>query len=100
MAKSKKELTDLEKVTKQARAMVTIYGLNDKLGNITYYDSTGQSEYSFSKPYSDETAKVIDEEISALIEGQYQRAIQILEENKEKLNLFNRIETNPRKWKH
>jgi cell division protease FtsH len=79
-------LSDLEKVTRQARAMVTIYGLNDKIGNVTYYDSTGQSEYNFSKPYSDETAKVIDAEISELIEGQYQRAIQILEENKDKLN--------------
>ena len=79
-------LSDLEKVTRQARAMVRVYGLNEKIGNVTYYDSSGQSEYSFSKPYSDETAKVIDEEISSLIEGQYQRAIQILEENKEKLN--------------
>ncbi len=78
-------LSDLEKVTKQARAMVTVYGLNDKLGNITYYDSSGQSEYGFTKPYSDETAKVIDKEISDLIEGQYQRAIAILEENREKL---------------
>jgi cell division protease FtsH len=59
--------------------MVTIYGLNEKLGNITYYDSTGQSEYSFSKPYSEETAQVIDKEISAIIEKEYQRAIQILE---------------------
>jgi len=79
-------LSDLEKVTKQARAMVTIYGLNDKIGNVTYYDSSGQSEYSFSKPYSDETAKIIDTEISALIESQYERAIHILEENKDKLN--------------
>ncbi|WGK93936.1 MULTISPECIES: ATP-dependent zinc metalloprotease FtsH [Flavobacterium] len=79
-------LSDLEKVTRQARAMVTVYGLNEKIGNVTYYDSSGQSEYSFSKPYSDETAKVIDEEISTLIEGQYQRAIQILEDNKDKLN--------------
>ncbi|MFV8342729.1 ATP-dependent zinc metalloprotease FtsH [Flavobacterium sp. XS2P39] len=79
-------LSDLEKVTKQARAMVTIYGLNEKIGNVTYYDSTGQSEYSFSKPYSEETAKIIDEEISLLIESQYQRAIAILEENKDKLN--------------
>ena len=78
-------LSDLEKVTKQARAMVTIYGLNEKIGNVTYYDSSGQSEYSFSKPYSEETAKVIDEEISALIESQYQRAIQILEDHKDKL---------------
>ncbi|URC11058.1 ATP-dependent zinc metalloprotease FtsH [Flavobacterium sp. B183] len=79
-------LSDLEKVTRQARAMVTIYGLNDKIGNVTYYDSSGQSEYNFSKPYSDETAKIIDKEISELIEGQYQRAIEILEENKDKLN--------------
>ena len=79
-------LSDLEKVTRQARAMVTIYGLNDKIGNVTYYDSSGQSEYNFSKPYSDETAKVIDKEISELIEGQYTRAIAILEENKDKLN--------------
>lgn len=78
-------LSDLEKVTKQARAMVTIYGLNDKLGNITYYDSSGQNEYNFSKPYSEETARTIDEEISILIEAQYQRAIQILNENKDKL---------------
>ncbi|WP_348797017.1 ATP-dependent zinc metalloprotease FtsH [Flavobacterium adhaerens] len=79
-------LSDLEKVTRQARAMVTIYGLNDKIGNVTYYDSTGQNEYSFSKPYSDETAKIIDTEISQLIEGQYQRAIEILQDNKDKLN--------------
>ena len=79
-------LSDLEKVTKQARAMVTVYGLNEKIGNVTYYDSTGQSEYSFSKPYSEETARIIDEEISLLIESQYKRAIEILEENKDKLN--------------
>jgi cell division protease FtsH len=84
-------LSDLEKVTKQARAMVTIYGLNDKLGNITYYDSSGQSDYNFSKPYSEETAKTIDQEISLLIEEQYQRAIKILEDNKDKLNLLANI---------
>jgi cell division protease FtsH len=78
-------LSDLEKVTKQARAMVTVYGLNDKLGNITYYDSSGQSEYNFSKPYSEDTAKLIDQEISALIEEQYRRAIQLLEDNRDKL---------------
>ena len=66
--------------------MVTIYGLNDKIGNITYYDSSGQSEYNFSKPYSEETAQIIDKEISILIEEQYQRAIKILGENKDKLN--------------
>jgi cell division protease FtsH len=78
-------LSDLEKVTKQARAMVTIYGLNDKIGNLTYYDSSGQSEYNFSKPYSEKTAELIDKEISLLIEGQYQRAVKLLEENKDKL---------------
>ncbi len=78
-------LSDLEKVTKQARAMVTIYGLNDKIGNLTYYDSSGQSEYNFSKPYSEKTAELIDKEISTLIESQYQRAIKLLEENKDKL---------------
>jgi ATP-dependent metalloprotease FtsH len=78
-------LSDLEKVTKQARAMVTIYGLNDKIGNLTYYDSSGQTDYNFSKPYSEKTAEMIDQEISAMIELQYQRAIQILQDNKDKL---------------
>ncbi|WP_396161347.1 ATP-dependent zinc metalloprotease FtsH [Flavobacterium sp.] len=78
-------LSDLEKVTRQARAMVTIYGLNEKLGNITYYDSSGQSDYSFSKPYSEDTARIIDSEISKLIEEQYQRAISILTQHKDKL---------------
>jgi ATP-dependent metalloprotease FtsH len=78
-------LSDLEKVTKQARAMVTVYGLNDKVGNVTYYDSSGQSEYNFSKPYSEDTARTIDKEISILIESQYQRAIALLQENKDKL---------------
>ncbi len=78
-------LSDLEKVTKQARAMVTVYGLNDKIGNLTYYDSSGQNEYGFTKPYSEKTAALIDKEISGIIEEQYQRAIKILEKNKEKL---------------
>ena len=79
-------LSDLEKVTKQARAMVTIYGLNDKLGNITYYDSQGQNEYAMDKPYSQETAVVIDKEISKIIEAEYDRAIDILSNNREKLD--------------
>ncbi|RZT00114.1 ATP-dependent zinc metalloprotease FtsH [Aquimarina brevivitae] len=78
-------LSDLEKVTKQARAMVTIYGLNDKVGNLTYYDSTGQSEYNFTKPYSEQTSELIDKEISNIVEKQYQRAIALLEEHKDKL---------------
>ncbi len=80
-------LSDLEKVTKQARAMVTVYGLNDQIGNITYYDSSG-NDNGFSKPYSEETAKVIDKEISDIIEKQYQRAIQLLEQNKDKLTVL------------
>tara|TARA_R110002012_G_scaffold17930_5_gene66716 strand:- start:24553 stop:26502 length:1950 start_codon:yes stop_codon:yes gene_type:complete len=78
-------LSDLEKVTKQARAMVTVYGLSEKVGNLTYYDSSGQSEYGFTKPYSEKTSELIDDEISRIIEEQYQRAINLLEENKDKL---------------
>ena len=79
-------LSDLEKVTKQARAIVSVYGLNDKIGNITYYDSNGQTDYNFTKPYSEETAKKIDEEISLIIEKQYKRACDILKKNKSKLS--------------
>ncbi|MEN3322763.1 ATP-dependent zinc metalloprotease FtsH [Mariniflexile soesokkakense] len=78
-------LSDLEKVTKQARAMVTIYGLSDKIGNLTYYDSSGQNEYGFTKPYSEQTAELIDKEISDIIETQYNRAIKLLEDNRDKL---------------
>ncbi len=78
-------LSDLEKVTKQARAMVTIYGLSDKVGNLTYYDSSGQSEYGFTKPYSEQTAEIIDKEISNIIETQYQRAVDLLIKHKDKL---------------
>ncbi len=78
-------LSDLEKVTKQAYAMVSMYGLNEKIGNISYYDSTGQNEYNFGKPYSEETARTIDQEVSKLVEEQYARAKRILTENKDKL---------------
>tara|TARA_B110000467_G_scaffold161998_1_gene184213 strand:+ start:1170 stop:3092 length:1923 start_codon:yes stop_codon:yes gene_type:complete len=78
-------LSDLEKVTKQARAMVTVYGLNDKVGNITYYDSSNGNEYGFTKPYSEKTAETIDKEISSIIEKEYQRAIKLLQNNKSKL---------------
>ena len=78
-------LSDLEKITKQATAMVTVYGLSEKLGNITYYDSSGQSDYNFSKPYSEETAQLIDKEISILIEAQYIRAQAILKKHKKEL---------------
>jgi len=76
-------LSDLEKVTKQAYAMVGIYGLNDRIGNLSYYDSSGDNQ--FTKPYSDETARTMDEEVSKLVEAAYQRALHILTENREKL---------------
>ena len=78
-------LSDLEKVTRQARAMVSVYGLNDTLGNITYYDSSGQTDYNFAKPYSEQTAQKIDQEISKIIELQYDRAINIIKKSKDKL---------------
>jgi len=80
-------LSDLEKVTKTATAMVTIYGLNEKVGNVSYYNSQGDG-YGFSKPYSDDTAKIIDDEVKNMIEEQYQRAIKLLEKNKDKLTLL------------
>ncbi|KGL59743.1 ATP-dependent zinc metalloprotease FtsH [Polaribacter sp. Hel1_33_49] len=79
-------LSDLEKVTKQARAMVTVYGLNEEVGNITYYDSSGND--AFVKPYSEETGRKIDKEISKMIEAQYVRAIDLLDKNKEKLTIL------------
>ena len=85
-------LSDLEKVTRSARAMVSVYGLNDELGNITYHDSSGQGEYNFTKPYSEETAKIIDKEISTIIENQYKRALKLLKSSKSKLvKLANRL---------
>jgi cell division protease FtsH len=77
-------LSDLEKVTRQAHAMVTVYGLNDKIGNISYYDSRGET--TFTKPYSEATAKIIDEEVSAVIERAYDVALDILGKNRENLN--------------
>jgi cell division protease FtsH len=79
-------LNDLEKVTKQAFNMVAYFGLNERLGNISYYDSTGQQEFAFVKPYSEETARIIDEEIKKLIDTAYQRALKILQENKDKVD--------------
>jgi cell division protease FtsH len=78
-------LNDLERITKQAYNMVVYFGLNDKLGNVSYYDSTGQQEYSFQKPFSEKTAEVIDEEIKKLIDLAYARAVEILKSNKDKL---------------
>ncbi len=77
-------LSDLEKVTKQAQAMVAIYGLDDEIGNISYYDSSGQQS-GFTKPYSESTAQTIDKQVSKIIEEQYERAIEILRNNQDKL---------------
>ena len=79
-------LSDLEKVTKQAYAMVSIYGLNKKVGNVSYYDSQGRD--SFTKPYSEDTARIIDQEVSALIEEQYKRALETLTIHQDKLILL------------
>jgi cell division protease FtsH len=76
-------LNDLEKITKQAYAMVAYFGMSDKLNNLSYFDSSGSTEYSFSKPYSEKTAELIDKEVKALVDEQYQRAKKILSEHKE-----------------
>jgi cell division protease FtsH len=78
-------LNDLERVTKQAFNMIVFFGLNDKIGNISYYDSTGQQEYAFQKPYSEKTAQLIDTEVSIMVEKAYKRAVEIITENKEKV---------------
>lgn len=79
-------LSDLEKVTKQAYAMVSIYGLNDKVGNISFYDSSGQSDYAFQKPYSEKTAELIDAEVKGMVDRAYVRTKEILVSNRDKLN--------------
>ena len=76
---------DLERATKQAYAMVAVYGFSDKIGKVSYYDSTGQSDYSFNRPYSEKTAEEIDEEVRKLTEAACNRAKQILTANKDNL---------------
>jgi ATP-dependent metalloprotease FtsH len=78
-------LNDLERVTKQAYAMVSYFGMSDAVGNISFYDSSGQNEYAFSKPYSEKTANLIDEESKQIVSDQFQRAIEILTQNREGL---------------
>ncbi|MGP8217407.1 MAG: ATP-dependent zinc metalloprotease FtsH [Bacteroidia bacterium] len=77
---------DLEKVTKQAYSMVTILGLNDKVGNISYYDSTGLQDQTFQKPYSEATGQMIDEEVRKMVSEAYTKTKKILEEKKDKLD--------------
>ncbi|MBO7271132.1 MAG: cell division protein FtsH, partial [Bacteroidales bacterium] len=76
-------LNDLERVSKQAYAIVSYYGMSDKLSNVSYYDSTGSSDYSFKQPYSEQTAELIDKEVKTLIDEQYERAKKILSEQAE-----------------
>jgi cell division protease FtsH len=78
-------LNDLERVSKQAHAIVKFFGMNEKIGNVSYFDSSGQSEYSFQKPYSDETARIIDKEVHELVEKSYNRAKEIILEQKDNL---------------
>jgi len=74
-------LSDLEKITKQAYAMVSYFGMSEKVGNISFYDSSGQSDYGFTKPYSDKTAELIDQEVKEIIEESYLRAQEVLKNN-------------------
>jgi cell division protease FtsH len=84
-------LNDLERVTKQAYAMISYFGMSDKIGNRSYYDSSGQQEYAFNKPYSEKTAEAIDEEVKSLIDVQYKRAKDILKKNKKGLQALAEI---------
>jgi cell division protease FtsH len=79
-------LNDLEKVTKQAYAMIAYFGMGKVTGNVSFYDSSGQSEFSFGKPYSEKTAESIDKEVKELIDKAYEHAKTILRENKDGLN--------------
>jgi cell division protease FtsH len=81
-------LSDLEKITKLAYSMVTVYGMNEKIGNVSYYDSKGQSEYSFTKPYSELTAQVIDEEVKKMIDLAYSATKDLLSEHRDKLEIL------------
>ena len=81
-------LNDLERVTRQAYSMVAFFGLNKKIGNISFYDSSGQGEYTFQKPYSEKTAQIIDEEVSKMVEESYQKALKIVEENQDKIDIL------------
>ncbi len=85
-------LNDLEKVTKQAFAMVAYYGLSEKIGNLSFYDSSGQQEYAFSKPFSEKTNEIIDQEIRKMVEEAYKRAKTIISEHVDQLKaLANRL---------
>ncbi len=78
-------LNDLERVTKQAYAMVAYYGMSDQIGNLSFYDSTGQSDMALTKPYSERTAQDIDSEVKAIVDGAYQRALETLQTHRDGL---------------
>lgn len=80
-------LSDLERITKMAYSIVTVYGMNDKIGNVSFYDSK-QSDYSFNKPYSDATATIIDEEVKKIIDEAYQRTLKLLKKKKKELEIL------------
>ena len=84
-------LNDLEKVTKQASAIVTYFGMTKEIGNVSFYDSTGQNEYSFNKPYSEKTAQEIDRVVKDIIEKEYKRAVKVLEKHKDGLEQLAQI---------
>ncbi len=79
-------LSDLEKITKQAYASVTLFGLNDKIGNISFYDSSGNADYTFTKPYSEKTAELIDNEVKKMVEESYQRTVELLRNHRPELD--------------
>jgi cell division protease FtsH len=79
-------LNDLEKITKQAYAMVSYFGMSDKIGNLSFYDSTGQRDFTFTKPYSEKTAELIDKEAQEYVNTAYQRAYEILKNHREELD--------------
>ena len=74
-------LSDLEKITKQAYAMVSFFGMSEKIGNISFYDSSGQSDFGFTKPYSEKTAELIDQEVNQIIMESYLKAKEVLKNN-------------------
>ena len=80
-------LSDLERITKMAYSMVSVYGLNDKIGNVSFYDSK-QSDYNFQKPYSESTAQIIDEEVKMIIDEAYQRTKKLLQGKKKELEIL------------
>ena len=79
-------LNDIERATKMAQSMVTFYGMSPEVGNISFYDSTGQNEYGFTKPFSEKTAETIDAEVRRIVESAYNRAKEIIVEHREQLD--------------